>query len=492
MRIRLETFLGIALLLLVAPSYAQLGSQYFYYSPNASDSGVAIHDQLIERLLPEAGILSDNVFYPAKRLLEDLRLLVTFDEEKRMYLHLEFAERRLLEAKALAERNQTAEAVAALNDYKKSIEIFSERAAVKKIPFPVRSEINYVQQSAANLETRLIRPETAPEVENDGISPPANDVKESRESPSITPPKGGGGIIIIDEPDEEVIEPPKGGSSGGGAPPTEPDPIEEPITPPEDSPAPEITPEPVDEAIAVTLFNTAQCKTVAGNASLFKDGDWMLLVTGNFGNEIKPEFVTECLKILGPAGKDFNYAVYTGNIGKLQRLASILDSSEIDAIGTVYEPSDYANFSWDFNFTIANAKNISKIAHDAGFKSSILVTGRPLRERSLDKYGWDFGQLAHDLDTMIIQTQGAIPRGTLVADMRSLITYRNRAATEDKPVFLQITVSPPNTNANGVGLDDAKNAYTNMLAQGFRPSMWWTSTDEGKSLFINLVKFIRS
>ncbi|MCD6575578.1 MAG: hypothetical protein J7K73_00265 [Nanoarchaeota archaeon] len=70
-----------------------------------------------EITLPPVQYTPDNPLYGLERFMERVRLWLTFDEESKIKLQLEYAEKRLAEAKVMAERNKTDYAEKLLKEY---------------------------------------------------------------------------------------------------------------------------------------------------------------------------------------------------------------------------------------------------------------------------------------------------------------------------------------------------------------------------------------
>jgi len=71
--------------------------------------------------LPQVNVLPDSPLYGIVRAVEQIKLWLTFDEGERAELQLEFALRRLAEAKAMEEKNKTAFVPKLLEEYKNGI-----------------------------------------------------------------------------------------------------------------------------------------------------------------------------------------------------------------------------------------------------------------------------------------------------------------------------------------------------------------------------------
>jgi serine protease AprX len=83
--------------------------------------------------LPQVGVPPGTPAYGVKRAMEKVSLALTFDPEKKTELRMKFAERRLAEAQALAEDNETEKAEKFVQDYQKQLNQTRQIVEKKKI-----------------------------------------------------------------------------------------------------------------------------------------------------------------------------------------------------------------------------------------------------------------------------------------------------------------------------------------------------------------------
>ncbi len=235
--------------------------------------------------------------------------------------------------------------------------------------------------------------------------------------------------------------------------------------------------------IAISIFNNGQCTAILKNLGFLRDGDWIILTTGTFNNSINFDFLERCHNDLSKSGKDFVVALSTGNAGNLQEIAKSMPG-KFEVMGSGYEPESPEAFTWDFQETLDYAAKINDIAHASGSRSILFPTGRPLRQASLANYGWDYGQVAGKLDALLIQTQGSVKSGVLDETLEKL-------KSSEKPLFLQITISPEGVNTNGVDVKTGIAAYNEMIANDFSVAIWWSVTTEGKAMLAEFLEAIR-
>ncbi len=120
--------------------------------------------ELAETSFSEPGLLPDNPFYFLKRFSEDIRLLFTFDEEKKAALHLDFAKVRLSEAKALITKNKSNEAKHPLEEFNKEMNIISSSKALS-----IANDAEEVLEKSAlvlSLVSDKVHDEARPSIEN--------------------------------------------------------------------------------------------------------------------------------------------------------------------------------------------------------------------------------------------------------------------------------------------------------------------------------------
>ena len=88
-----------------------LGSQSFGQGVNFHDGVITQAELELAGSLPEPGILPDHPLYFLKRAGERVRLFLSFSDEGKASLHLNFAKLRLAETRKLAAKNKTVDNV---------------------------------------------------------------------------------------------------------------------------------------------------------------------------------------------------------------------------------------------------------------------------------------------------------------------------------------------------------------------------------------------
>lgn len=120
----------IAILAIMAsPSYALLGGQSFGRVDFDDDEITEAEIEIAETTFSRPGVLPDNPLYFLKRINEGVSVALTLDEEERNMLHLEFAKKRIAEAKKLVEENKIDKAVEQIESFEKEIEIVARSSA---------------------------------------------------------------------------------------------------------------------------------------------------------------------------------------------------------------------------------------------------------------------------------------------------------------------------------------------------------------------------
>ena len=112
----------IAMTVLITPSYAQLGSQYFDNTNFDNSTITKTELDIVQSEFSDPGILPDSPLYVFKRLGEGLKLLFTFNPESKAKLHLGYAKIRLAEAKSMANQNKTAMAQQSIDEFSKEMD----------------------------------------------------------------------------------------------------------------------------------------------------------------------------------------------------------------------------------------------------------------------------------------------------------------------------------------------------------------------------------
>ncbi|MBI4177133.1 MAG: hypothetical protein HY516_02100 [Candidatus Aenigmarchaeota archaeon] len=111
----------VMLAVLTSPVSAQIASQSFVHVDFADDNLTDAKLEVAETTFSEPGLLPNHPLYPLKRGFENIRLLLTFGNEKKAELHQEFAKTRLAEVKKLVEENNTFDVKRSLDEFDREL-----------------------------------------------------------------------------------------------------------------------------------------------------------------------------------------------------------------------------------------------------------------------------------------------------------------------------------------------------------------------------------
>lgn len=111
----------VAMAVLITPTYAQLGSQYFDNTNFDNNTITKTELDIVQSEFSDPGILPDSPLYVFKRLGEGLKLLFASPGEKAK-LHLGYAKIRLAEAKSMANQNKTTMAQQSIDEFSKEMD----------------------------------------------------------------------------------------------------------------------------------------------------------------------------------------------------------------------------------------------------------------------------------------------------------------------------------------------------------------------------------
>ena len=121
-------FISLAIAL---PVHADLGKQSFNKANFSESAADKVEMNIAETEFSNPGLLPNSPFYPLKRLGEGLQLLLASEKEKPL-MHLNFARKRIAEAKKMTELNLSANQ--ALDDFSREInESGSNDPSVKRV-----------------------------------------------------------------------------------------------------------------------------------------------------------------------------------------------------------------------------------------------------------------------------------------------------------------------------------------------------------------------
>jgi hypothetical protein len=135
-------------------------------------------------------------------------------------------------------------------------------------------------------------------------------------------------------------------------------------------------------------------------------GDVFMVVSGNFGGPLNIRWVSQTARALK---KEYTNAVIMAGTGGLSNVTTAAEelSRPVEGVVYIYEPNlpHEPEFSWDFDTTLNNLAQAYSVIHTHGMIAVAKPTGRPLLQRNLLRYNWDYGEMARSVDEMFVQMQ---------------------------------------------------------------------------------------
>lgn len=231
-----------------------------------------------------------------------------------------------------------------------------------------------------------------------------------------------------------------------------------------------------DIRVIVPIYNNRGIEAVRNVLHPYIRGtDMFLLVSGNF-NTLNTSWLNESIAFLKNEYPENPVFVGTGGI---EHIALIVNNvtQPFDGMVYIYEPNlpNGQEFTWDFERTLENLNASRALAHSRGLPLVAKPTGRPILQRNLLEYEWDYSKVAQHTDLMFLQTQTYLKRGPDVFDqaLKKVGAQFEANGTSSTLWFPQITVDPD--APNGVPVSEAlrglqiirSNNLTGVL-------MWWS------------------
>ena len=136
----------------------------------------------------QAGVTPDSYLYFLDRALDNLKVLLTFDDEQKMETIANIVEERLAESKVMTEKDKLELAKKALEDFNNKVEIVTERINEKLEANEEIGSINKISENNANEETNVKEEKTV------------DDEKQIQESEETTTGSG----IEIDKNNNDI------------------------------------------------------------------------------------------------------------------------------------------------------------------------------------------------------------------------------------------------------------------------------------------------
>ena len=134
-------------------------------------------------------------------------------------------------------------------------------------------------------------------------------------------------------------------------------------------------------------------------------GDIFLVVSGNF-NTLNISWLNKTVAALKEIYPDNPVFVGTGGLQNAEKVIQGV-TRPYDGVVYIYEPNLPCGheFTWDCEKTAENFRQAAELAQRRGLPLIAKPTGRPLLQPGLQKFNWDYGELAAQVDMMFVQTQ---------------------------------------------------------------------------------------
>jgi hypothetical protein len=236
-------------------------------------------------------------------------------------------------------------------------------------------------------------------------------------------------------------------------------------------------------AVPITLaaYNDPMVQGIVGPLLPYlHPGDEIDLVSGNQDHPLSVPQLNRWADGLAdqlPPGTLF--AAHMSGIDKIASAAVGL-SVRFPALLLDYEPNFDPAFTWEFAPTLAHIDQFSAICRANGRRAVAYPTGRPLQERPLQVYAWDYALLKRHADDAYPQTQhwaslGAGPWANALATLRS---HHARNALDPRSIVVQLTLGQ---GGNAIPADAAVQRYHEALVGGLRRLyLWWSPPMQGE------------
>ena len=215
---------------------------------------------------------------------------------------------------------------------------------------------------------------------------------------------------------------------------------------------------------------------------LIEPGDSFDLVVGN--GSLSQETANQDAQQLR---SEFSGVTVFAHTSGLENYSEVTEGVGTNVSGVLYdyEPGYEPEFTFNFTQTLANLEEATAIAHRQGVASVGYVTGRPILESSLEKYGWNYAVMALSVDRLIAQTQTycAQSRSAFLNATSKVIGQFQAANMTSVPTF-QITIGNATTQLpNGVTAVPAYDCASELVSIGLHTLyIWWDQGGESDLL----------
>jgi len=158
--------------------------------------------------------------------------------------------------------------------------------------------------------------------------------------------------------------------------------------------------------VTVAAYSDAMVEEIAGPvARRLRSGDEVDLVIGNRDRPLDLATLDRWTSRLSASlPSEVTLLGHTSGLAKAFRLAREAPPA-VRAVVLDYEPEYDPEFTWEFGPTRDHFERFAAGVRTTGRRAIGYPTGRPLREGPLQRFGWDYGELASKVDDLYPQTQ---------------------------------------------------------------------------------------
>ena len=220
-------------------------------------------------------------------------------------------------------------------------------------------------------------------------------------------------------------------------------------------------------------------------------GDTFMLVSGNTRGDVDITWLNEAATALRQVYPDVGIVAATSGLSNVAA-ATLGAEPPIEAVIYVYEPNfpNLPEFTWDFQATLEHLSEASAWAQVRELRLGAKPTGRPLLQRSLLRYNWNYGQMSRTFDELFIQTQTYCKEGTRAFERALERVIRQVALVNPELAWVpQVTVDPK--APNGTTVERAFSCAQIAQFKGLSGILlWWSPEYPGQAL--NFLRQLRA
>ncbi len=250
-----------------------------------------------------------------------------------------------------------------------------------------------------------------------------------------------------------------------------------------------------DLSIVLPIYNERGLDLVLSSQTEFhfylQPGDTFMLVSGNVRGDVDLAWINAAAASLREVYPEVAIVAATSGLSNVAA-ATLGAEPPIEAVIYVYEPNfpNLPEFTWDFQATLEHLSEASAWAQVRELRLGAKPTGRPLLQRSLLRYNWNYGQMSEVFDELFVQTQTYCKEGTRAFE-RALERVITQVALVNPGLawYPQVTVDPKAPNGTTVerAFDCAQIAQYKGLTGVL---LWWSPEYPGQAL--NFLRQLRA